>query len=119
VEARRVRPSGWLRATGYQVAAQGDLDRHVLDRIDAKPLRVQDHTGSTWFLNSAGLAALHVGEPPAGMELDDRGEPTGRLFRLDDWLRGRTGGVAPADVAGLGRLLASLGVTSLTDATAT
>jgi predicted amidohydrolase YtcJ len=118
-DARRARPAGWLRATGYHVGAQGELDRHALDRIDTEPLRVQDHTGSTWFLNSAGLAALHVGEPPPGMELDEGGAPTGRLFRLDEWLRERTGGVAPADVAGLGRLLASLGVTSLTDATAT
>ena len=47
------------------------------------------------------------------------GRPTGRLFRLDAWLRERLAPVAPTDLAAVGRRLASFGVTGVTDCTPT
>jgi predicted amidohydrolase YtcJ len=118
--ARRARPDGWLRAVGWPAVTRGELDRHALDRVDRQPLRVQDATGSTWYLNSAALDVVLAGaEAPPGMEVGPDGRPTGRLFRLDGWLRGRTGDAVTADLAALGRGMAARGVTSVTDATAT
>ena len=53
----------------------------------------------------------------AGIERDGQQRPTGRLFRLDGWLRGRLPGQAPPDLAAIGRRLASYGVTGVTDCT--
>jgi predicted amidohydrolase YtcJ len=54
----------------------------------------------------------------AGLERDRDGRPTGRLYRLDAWLRERIGAQGLPDLAAVGRLLASFGVTAVTDATA-
>lgn len=118
--ARRARPEGWLRLTGWRSASHGELDRHELDRIDPRPMRVQDATGSVWYLNSAALDAVLAGRvAPPGMSVGDDGAPDGRLLRLDDWLRERLGPAAPPDVLSVGDELLARGVTALTDATAT
>ncbi len=114
--------SGWLRGVAYHESVAGALDRHRLDAwVPERPLRVQHRSGSAWMLNSAGLAAADIvpdaRDLPPGVERDGDGRATGRLFRLDDWVRDRIGGAGP-DLAAVGARLAAFGVTGLTDATA-
>jgi predicted amidohydrolase YtcJ len=112
---------GWVRGIGYHESVAGELDRAALDSFRADvPLRVQHRSGSCWSINSAGLARL--GALPRrleGVERDASGRPTGRLFGLDGWLRGRWGTPSPPDMTEVGARLAGWGVTGLTDATAT
>jgi len=110
---------GWIRGIGYHEAVMGDLDRGALDALRADlPVRVQHRSGALWSVNSAGLDALRVGKDdvPPGLERDASGRPTGRLFRLDAWIRARLPGVAPPDLAALGRVLARFGITGVSDA---
>jgi predicted amidohydrolase YtcJ len=111
-------PGAWLRAVGYHESVAGELDRQVLDRLlPRRPVRVQHRTGALWVVNSlaAGLLGLDECEL-AGVERDDAGRPTGRLWRMDRWLAGRVPG-APPDLDAVSRKAASLGVTGFTDAT--
>ncbi|MHB1444303.1 MAG: amidohydrolase family protein [Acidimicrobiales bacterium] len=109
--------SGWIRAVGYHDSVAGPLDRHALDRLAPdRPTRVQHRSGALWILNSAGLAALGGTLPDhAGVERDREGRPTGRLFRMDDWLAGRIQ-PAPLDLAEVGARAARAGVTGFTEA---
>lgn len=118
--------NGWIRAVGYHESVAGLLDRHVLDAlVRAVPLRVQHRSGVQWALNSAGLALVGVDSLPAhGVERNAAGVPTGRLTGIDDVLGRRWSSVRQRkyaedgpDVAAVGRLLASYGVTGITDAT--
>jgi predicted amidohydrolase YtcJ len=106
--------TGWLRA----VNGMDELDAATLDRVvPDRPVRVQHHSGAMWALNSVALLAVGAGnanEP--GIERDDAGRPTGRLWRLDDWLGARIRDGAP-DLASLGTQLSSFGITGVTDAT--
>lgn len=110
--------AGWVRGTGYCEVVAGDLDRDALDSLRADgPVRVQHRSGALWIVNSAGAERLALDtSPEPGVERDVRGRPTGRLFGLDTWLRDRIGGAWP-DLSAVGRLLASFGVTGVTDAT--
>lgn len=109
-------PGAWVRAVGYDDRVAGLPDRVRLDAwLPARPLRVQDRTGGYWLLNSAGLALLGEGPYPACVELDSSGEPNGRIWRGDAWLRERIGG-APPSLAALGAKFAEWGVTGVTDA---
>ena len=116
-------PDGWLRGVGYDETVAGDIDRWVLDQIaPAVPTRVQHRSGALWVLNSAGLAALGIedqpgGTYPDGVERDPAGRFTGRLWRVDQWLRDRLPIRAAPDLAGLSRTLARYGITGVTDAT--
>jgi predicted amidohydrolase YtcJ len=124
-EAARAAGAGrWLRATGWSEHTAGPLDRRRLDALAGrKPVRVQHRSGAMWVLNSAALQEVGADDARLdGVERDDRGTPTGRLLRLDEWLRARL----PAD-PGAGGLRAELGayaleraragVTGFTDAT--
>ena len=119
---RRCPPGEWLRAVGYHESVAGDLDRTALDRIvPERPVRVQHRSGAAWFVNSSGLRRLGIDDQAdepvlAGIERDPAGRATGRLFRLDDWLRERVPATMP-DLAALGRDLAAAGVVGCTDAT--
>jgi predicted amidohydrolase YtcJ len=111
---------GWVRGVGYHESVAGALDR---DRLDAwaprAPVRIQHRSGALWMLNSAALAALGIADSdalPAGAERDARGRPTGRLHRLDGWLRERLGPPRAPDLGPVGRALARLGVTGACDA---
>lgn len=106
---------GWVRVVGWDDETHGPLDRSVLDAYRAGPTRVQHRSGATWVLNSAGLARLGADLRHPGVERDDLGRPTGRLWRADDWLRTRIGG-PPPDLTEVGRRLASYGVTHVSDA---
>ena len=107
--------SGWIRAVGGE-----DLDAPALDRIVAdRPVRVQHHSGAMWVLSTAGLAAVGAADATEpGIERDGSGRPTGRLWRLDDWLGARIDDASP-DLSALGRQLTAYGITGVTDATPT
>jgi predicted amidohydrolase YtcJ len=114
----------WLRATGWSETSAGPLDRHRLDALTgAVPARVQHRSGAMWVLNSAALRQVAADDSDAeGIERDERGAPTGRLLRMDGWLRGRLPSGLPADglragLADYGRQCARLGLTGFTDAT--
>jgi predicted amidohydrolase YtcJ len=84
-------------------------------------VRVQHRSGALWVVNSAGAArlGLDAGAEAKGIERGADGRATGRLFRLDAWLRRRIDSGGPPDLAAVSRRLAELGVTGVTDATAT
>lgn len=121
-QAALAAPAGsWLRAVGYHESVAGMLDRHALDAIVAdRPIRVQHRSGVLWLLNSVALERTGLaGSGAAGVERDEHGSPTGRLWHLDERLRGVLPG-EPDLASALGRVsteLAALGVTAFTDAT--
>ncbi|MGN6475261.1 MAG: amidohydrolase family protein [Mycobacteriales bacterium] len=104
----------WIRAVG----GDDDLDAETLDRVVAdRPVRVQHRSGAMWALNSVALTAVDAAAADApGIERDGAGNPTGRLWRMDDWLGERITDEAP-DLASLGRQLSAFGITGVTDAT--
>ena len=112
--------SAWLRVVGYHESVHGPLDRGRLDALaPRKPVRVQHRSGAMWVLSSAGLELTDLERMDhAGVERDDGGEATGRLFGLDDVLRDRVDGGLP-DVGAIGQELAGYGVTGVTDLTPT
>jgi predicted amidohydrolase YtcJ len=112
-------PAGaWLRAVGYHESVAGALDRQVLDRLlPQRPLRVQHRTGALWVVNSLAAEQLGLdGCELSGVERDDAGRPTGRLWRMDRWLADQVP-QATADLGAVSRKAASLGITGFTDAT--
>jgi predicted amidohydrolase YtcJ len=125
-------PAQWIRGIGYHESVAGELDRARLDAlVPERPLRIQHRSGAAWLVNSAALARLGLDVragssdvvPPdeelAGVERDARGRPTGRLFRLDAWLRARLSAESAPDLRAVSERLARFGVTGVTDATAT
>ena len=110
---------GWVRGVGYSEDVAGALDSTGLDLLHAeRPVRVQHRSGALWMVNTAGARALGLdrsGHP--GVERDARAQPTGRLWRADDWLRARLPGARFPDLRAVGSRLARLGITHLTDAT--
>jgi predicted amidohydrolase YtcJ len=110
---------GWIRGVGYDDSVAGGIDATALDALRPDlPVRVQHRSGALWVLNSLGLAAIAVdGTDIAGVERNGAGQPTGRLWRLDGWLRERLGHAGAVDLAGLSQQLASFGITGVTDAT--
>jgi predicted amidohydrolase YtcJ len=107
-------PGAWIRALGYHERMAGELSRDDLDRLAPDHrLRVQHQTGALWVLNSRALAALGEGDDPPGLD-----RASGRIWREDAWLRERLRS-APPPLAPVGRSLAALGITALTDASVT
>jgi predicted amidohydrolase YtcJ len=114
----------WLRGVGWHESTAGIVDRDRLDALTgAHPARVQHRSGALWVLNSAGLELTGAATSDlSGVERDATGRPTGRLWRMDRWLRERTapreGPARFAELLGaLGREAARRGVTGVTDAT--
>ncbi|MFJ8816541.1 amidohydrolase family protein [Amycolatopsis thermoflava] len=104
--ARALRAAtGPVRGIGYHESVAGILDRHALDRlVPDRPVRVQHRGGALWMLNSQALAEAGLTER----------FPDGRLWRADELLRGSQ---PPPDLAEVGRRLAAVGITGVTDAT--
>jgi predicted amidohydrolase YtcJ len=98
----------------------GDLDAAGLDRLTPSvPARVQHRSGALWVVNGPGVRALGLERVQLdGVERDAAGRPTGRLWRLDSWLREQIGTDPSPDVAGVSADLARHGITGVTDATA-
>ena len=119
--AEDIRGSGWVRGVGYHESVAGPLDRLRLDAlVEHCPVRIQHRSGALWCLNSAGLGAAGIEAGPSlpeGCEVDAHGRPTGRLHRLDDWLRDRLGTRDAPPLGAVGRELARMGVTGVCDAT--
>jgi predicted amidohydrolase YtcJ len=114
-------PGVALRAVHYDEVAEGPLDRWRLDTLaPGRSIRVQHRSGALWILSTAALEEVGaIGADEPGVERDHEGQPTGRLFRLDEWLAARLPRTAPADLAAVGRRLSSFGVTGVTDCTPT
>ncbi len=113
-------PPAWIRGVGYHESVAGDLDRNQLDRwTHSVPVRIQHRSGALWIVNSAAADQLDLdrdsGQP--GIERDRNGRATGRLWRIDSWLRDRLGRHTPPALGNTGAALASFGVTGCTDAT--
>ncbi len=115
---------GWIRGVGYHESVAGPLGRDALDALRPDvPVRVQHRSGACWSLNGAALATLGLSRAPlpgpeeAGVERGSGGLPTGRVFRLDGWLRRKLGPPPLPDLALVGRRLARAGITGATDAT--
>ena len=107
--ALRSAPAGpWVRAIG----ARAELGRRDLDAVVAdRPVRVQHRGGSLWTLNSAGVEAVR---PVLTAEEAATGQVWRGDHRLGAALRETLG---RPDLAALGRCLAALGITHVTDAT--
>jgi predicted amidohydrolase YtcJ len=75
--------------------------------VGERPVRIQHRSGRLWMLSSAACRRL-------GLDAGD-----GRIFDADTELRARLGREEPPDLEPVGRLLASRGVTGVSDATAT
>lgn len=111
--------TGWIRGVGYSETVAGEPDRHALDRIHSShPIRIQHRSGALWILNTAAADAVGLASADhPGVERLADGQPTGRLWRADAWLRTRLPHSAPPDLTEVGRQLARYGLTSVTDAT--
>ncbi|MEU1520226.1 amidohydrolase family protein [Streptomyces sp. NPDC005811] len=110
---------GWVRGVGYDERVAGPLDAVGLDALRADvPVRLQHRSGALWVLNSRATerAGLVPGRHP-GIERDAAGQPTGRLWRADHWLREQLPEAAAPSLAAVGRRLAGYGITAVTDAT--
>jgi predicted amidohydrolase YtcJ len=124
LESARPDGTGWIRGVGYHDSVAGSLDRAALDawRPDV-PVRIQHRSGALWILNGAALEALDLtrsatADLPGGVERDGSGQLTGRIYRLDAWLRERLPHDGPPPLGPIGAELARVGVTGVTDATA-
>ena len=106
----------WLRGIGYHESVAGEINRDWLDQHGpARPMRIQHRSGRLWLLNSLALQQLEVGEGSDPLERV-AGRCTGRLYDADDWLRTRLPR-QPVSLHAVSRLLASYGVTGVTDTT--
>jgi len=116
--ATAIPPDAWVRGTGYHEQVAGHLDAQALDRIvPDRPVRIQHRSGALWMLNSLALRAVaHVLDGSPDVERDEDGTPTGRLWRYDARLRPALP-TTPPDLGAVGRLLASHGITGVSDAT--
>ena len=86
-----------VRAVGYHETRAGPLDAATLDRaVPDVPVRVHDHTGALWVLNSRALDVVaHCLDNGGDVERDSTGRPNGRLWRYDRRLGDAIGRPAP------------------------
>jgi predicted amidohydrolase YtcJ len=107
--------SGWLRGIGYHESVAGLVDRQWLDKYGPeRPIRIQHRGGRLWILNTLAVDVLrrdHEKNLPVGLDIKQ-----GHLFDEDLWLRHALGG-QPPDLSEVSRVLASFGVSCVTDMT--
>ncbi|HWG26711.1 amidohydrolase family protein [Actinospica sp.] len=115
---RELQPGRWIRGIGYHQSVAGDLDRDALDRmVPHRPVRVQHRSGALWALNSPAVELVGLDDCElSGVERNDDGSPSGRIWRLDAWLAERIG-TAELDLAAVSSMAARRGITGFTDAT--
>ena len=116
----KVDGDGWIRGTGYHESVAGMLHRKQLDEwVPHRPLRIQHRSGKMWFVNSMAARQLDLDQHHhlEGVECDSNGAPTGRLFRMDQWIGKQLLNDSIPDIKTISRELASYGVTGVTDAT--
>lgn len=105
----------WLRGIGYHESVAGLIDRQWLDKYGPRrPIRIQHRGGRLWMLNTLAVDVLRRGREkdlPVGLDLEQ-----GHLFDEDLWLRHALGG-QPPDLGEVSRMLASFGVSCVTDMT--
>lgn len=110
----------WIRGIGYHESVAGDIDRAWIDRVAPdRPVRIQHRSGRLWIVNSRALARLALddeGSGPTPFRVSDA-LATGRLYDADHWLHRRLGRRPPA-LHRVSTLLASFGITGVTDASA-
>jgi predicted amidohydrolase YtcJ len=114
--------SDWLRGVNYHESVAGELNSATLDElVSNRPLKIQHRSGKMWMVNSLAAKLLslqeYVGMP--GVELDLAGKPSGRLFRLDAWMRDQVASddhIVMPSLFMVSQQLASYGVTGVTDA---
>jgi len=119
---QRAPGSGWIRGMAYHESVAGLLNRDQLDSwVNDRPLRIQHRSGKMWFLNSAAVELLAVEQHSAleGIDCDQQGRPSGRLFRMDSWLRAQLAHNSELNISATSNMLAGFGVTGISDATAT
>ncbi len=104
----------WIRGIAYHESVAGDIDRDWIDRVlPARPVRIQHRSGRLWIVNSCALEHLGSGDDAPVERV--AGRPTGRIYDADAWLRQRLARELPA-LMRASKLLASYGVTGVTDA---
>jgi predicted amidohydrolase YtcJ len=112
---------GWIRGYGYDEVVAGELDRWRLDAMLDDPsvaVRIQHRSGHRWWLNSRALDVLVGGAAARRARLaHDAQLRAGILHGEDAWLRTEDDQRPTLD--GIGRRLASFGVTGCTDASVT
>ena len=121
----------WIRAFGYDeffLAEKRHPTRWDLDVVaPSHPVRLDHRTGHASVLNSAALQLLNIHketpDPPNGIiERDEvSGEPTGLLYEMGDYIRGKMPLQRDEEsfvrgVAGANELFLSRGITSIQDA---
>ncbi len=133
VRAADTAPGQWVRGIGYSdfhLREKRHPTRWELDVAAAShPIRLDHRTGHACVLNSVALKAAGIGasseEPPGGTIFRDlaSGEPDGLLLefggRLDGLMPRPSDAELRSSVLGASQMLASKGVTSVQDATAT
>jgi predicted amidohydrolase YtcJ len=103
----------WIRGIAYHESVAGEIDRDWIDRIlPERPVRIQHRGGRLWIVNSRALEQL--GDSIDGPLERIARRLTGRILDADAWLRQRLAH-KPPDLARASRLLASYGVTGVTD----
>lgn len=112
---RQAPGKNWLRGTGYHENVLGMLDAEMLDAVVSdRPVRIQHRSGRMWFFNTLALERLLSGSPASpGLERIE-GRYTGRLFDSDAWLKQALRSEPPT-LDRVGRELAAVGVTGVTD----
>ena len=116
--------TGWIRGVSYHEQQLGELDRWHLDALcPDRPVRIQHRSGKLWVCNSLALEVLQLqaSDQIAGVEADSQGLLNGRIVRNDALIAQRLqaiGGRVQPDVRGFSRMLARLGIVSVTDTSA-
>ncbi len=107
-----------LRGVNLSAERFPQIDASWLDQLSNKvAIRLQDRTGQLWIYNSTALAEIKAldQEWPVGTEMDQQGRPNGRFWHLGGWLSEQRQNTFP-DLSVLSNLLASWGITAVTDA---